>query len=79
MKFLICKLYVMYLRDPYSNTAHLKNAMIELPKLTARKTILDMHMNLASKILSLIEARKIDKFIKALDNPNRVLNFYINF
>ncbi|KAJ9049245.1 Vesicle trafficking between the ER and Golgi, variant 2 [Entomophthora muscae] len=46
------------------NTQQLKNAVTALPELTNRKSIIDMHMAIATALLGCIQKRHIDKFFE---------------
>lgn len=52
--------------DPNSttDTAHIQQAINLLPALTAKKTIVDMHMKVLSLLLKELEARKLNLFLE---------------
>lgn len=58
--------------DPTSstNTSHIQQAVEALPELTARKSTLDMHMDILASLLSELQARNLDKFFEIEQNYN---------
>ncbi|KAJ1950030.1 Vesicle trafficking between the ER and Golgi, partial [Dispira parvispora] len=50
--------------DMTTNTKLLKSAISALPELTARKAIIDMHMNIATAVLNIIKERQLDVFFQ---------------
>lgn len=57
--------------DPNSNnTTNIQQAVDALPELTARKTTLDMHMDVLASLLKELEAKSLDKFFEIEQNFN---------
>lgn len=56
--------------DPNANadTSLIQQAVEALPELTARKTTLDMHMDVLASLLKELEARSLDKFFEIEQN-----------
>ncbi|KAL2312011.1 Protein sly1 [Schizosaccharomyces pombe] len=54
--------------DAFADSTYLKSAVSLLPELTARKQILDMHMNIATALLKAIQERHLDDFFQLEDN-----------
>lgn len=56
--------------DPSSgtNTSHIQQAVEALPELTARKSTLDMHMDILASLLAELQAKNLDKFFEIEQN-----------
>lgn len=53
-----------------NNTVNIQQAVDALPELTARKTTLDMHMDVLASLLKELEAKSLDKFFEIEQNYN---------
>ncbi|EMG47004.1 hypothetical protein G210_2718 [Candida maltosa Xu316] len=57
--------------DPTSttnSTANIQQAVEKLPELTARKTTLDMHMDILSSLITELQAKNLDKYFEIEQN-----------
>ncbi|CAN6598186.1 protein Sly1p [Trichomonascus vanleenenianus] len=57
--------------DPSTNAQGLKAAITALPELTARKKVIDMHMNIATTLLKAIGDRGLAEFFEIEENPSK--------
>ncbi|CAK7901404.1 protein Sly1p [[Candida] anglica] len=55
---------------PDADTANIQQAVDALPELTARKSTLDMHMDVLATLLKELEAKSLDKFFEIEQNYN---------
>lgn len=63
-----------------ADTMHIQQAVDALPRLTAKKKTLDMHMDILSTLINELQARGLDKFFDIEQNINssRVQNDFID-
>ncbi|KAJ1944444.1 Vesicle trafficking between the ER and Golgi, partial [Linderina macrospora] len=57
--------------DMGASTKQLQKAITSLPELTARKTSIDMHMNIATALLNVIKERQLDVLFQLEDQLGR--------
>ncbi|KAG5359111.1 Protein sly1 [Yarrowia sp. C11] len=57
--------------DSDASPTHLKKAISAIPKLTARKTVIDMHMNIATALVDRIKKRQLDILFEAEDGLDK--------
>ena len=67
MAFTILK----FVRDGSLNPNQLKATLTAMPKLTEKKRVIDMHMNVATSLLNEIKSRELDNFFAAEDNISK--------
>ncbi|EGW35779.1 uncharacterized protein SPAPADRAFT_58985, partial [Spathaspora passalidarum NRRL Y-27907] len=53
-----------------SETANIQQAVEKLPELTARKTTLDMHMDILAALIDELQAKNLDKFFEIEQNAS---------
>lgn len=53
-----------------NDTAHIQQAVDALPELTARKSTLDMHMDILASLINELQAKNLDKFFEIEQNSN---------
>lgn len=57
--------------DTDASPTHLKKAISAIPKLTARKAVIDMHMNIATALVDRIKKRQLDILFEAEDGLDK--------
>ncbi len=64
--------FFSFASDVSASAKNLKSAITALPQLTEKKRVLDMHMNIASALLKVINDRSIDAFVMAEETPSKL-------
>ena len=59
--------------DTGASTKHLSSALKQLPELTMRKKLLDMHMNIATALFKEIQTRQLDSFLSMEESVHKLV------
>jgi sec1 family domain-containing protein 1 len=59
-----------------SSTKNLSSAIKQLPELTMRKNLLDMHMNIATALFKSIQSRQLDAFFSMEESLHKLVNSF---